>query len=247
MESSMKNTLLASSMLVSSLVFGACVTADDIADDPDVDSSGEAIEACAAVHIITARASTENPGEGITGALVDQIIRTSNQTITRAAVSYPATLNNYASSSAQGVSALKSMLTAQVQSCPDQKIVLAGYSQGAHVILDVVGGGGGGSLGATTAPISTAISSHIVAFASFGDPRHVPNQAFDLGTSTRNGRFPRSNTQLQVLSGFASKLQAYCDRNDTFCDNGFSTQVHLTYLNRYQNAAAQFVLGKIGG
>jgi acetylxylan esterase len=50
-----------------------------------------------------------------------------------------------------------------------------------------------------------------------------------------------------VLSGFASKIQAYCDRNDTFCDSGFSTQVHLTYLNRYQNAAAQFVLGKIGG
>src|SRR5689334_8135516 len=121
----MKNTLLASSMLISSLVFGACVTADDVADDPEVDSSGEAIEACAAVHIITARASTENPGEGITGALVDQIIRNSNQTISRAAVDYPATLNNYANSSAQGVSALKTMLTAQVQSCPNQKIVLA--------------------------------------------------------------------------------------------------------------------------
>src|SRR5262245_15140340 len=120
MEPSMKNTLFASSMLVSSLVFGACVTADDVADDPELDSSASAIDACAAVHIITARASTENPGEGITGALVDQIIRSSNQTITRAAVDYPATLNNYANSSAQGVSALKTMLTAQVQSCPDQ-------------------------------------------------------------------------------------------------------------------------------
>jgi enoyl-CoA hydratase/carnithine racemase len=81
MESSMKNTLFASSMLVSSLVFGACVAADDVADDPDVDSSGAAIEACAAVHIITARASTEAPGEGITGALVDQIIERSPDSV----------------------------------------------------------------------------------------------------------------------------------------------------------------------
>lgn len=202
---------------------------------------------CAAVHVITARASTEAPGEGITGALVTQIVNASRQTVSRAAVSYPATLNNYASSSAQGVSALKQQLTNQVQACPSQKIVLAGYSQGAHVVLDVLGGGGGGSLGATTPPISSAIASHVTAVATFGDPRHVVNQPFDLGTSTRNGLFPRNSTQLSVLRGFASLIQAYCDRNDTFCDSGFSTQVHLTYLDRYQNAAAQFVLGRIGG
>jgi acetylxylan esterase len=205
------------------------------------------VTACAAVHIITARASTEAPGEGITGALVDQIIDTSNQSITRASVTYPATLNNYASSSAQGVTALKTQLTTQVQNCPDQKIVLAGYSQGAHVILDVLGGGGGGSLGAATAPIATSISSHVVAAVSFGDPRHVVNQAFDLGSSRRNGLFPRTSGQLQTLAGFAPKIEAFCDSNDTFCDSGFSTNVHLTYLNRYQNAATTFVIGKIGG
>lgn len=202
---------------------------------------------CAAVHVITARASTEAPGEGITGALVTQIVNSSQQTVSRASVNYPATLNNYANSSAQGVTALKQQLSTQVQNCPSQKIVLAGYSQGAHVVLDVLGGGGGGSLGATTPPIAAAIASHVTAVATFGDPRHVVNQPFDLGTSTRNGLFPRSNTQLQVLRGFAGIIQAYCDRNDTFCDSGTSTQVHLTYLNRYQNAAAQFVLGKIGG
>ena len=50
-----------------------------------------------------------------------------------------------------------------------------------------------------------------------------------------------------MLGGFAAKINAYCDANDTFCDSGFSTAVHLSYLDRYQNAAAQFVLGKIGG
>lgn len=202
---------------------------------------------CAQVAIITARASGESPGEGITGALVTQIVNASTQTVSRASVNYPATLTNYASSSAQGVSALKTQLTQEVQSCPAAKVVLLGYSQGAHVVLDTLGGGGGGSLGPTTSPIASNIASHVVAVATFGDPRHVVNQPFDLGTSTRDGLFPRTSAQLQALDSMTSKIQAYCDSMDEFCDSGTSLQVHLTYLNRYQNAAASFVLGKIGG
>lgn len=202
---------------------------------------------CADVHVITARASTERPGEGITGALVTQIVNASDQSVSRASVDYPATLTNYASSSARGVSALTAQLTRQVQQCPDQKIVLAGYSQGAHVVLDVLGGGGGRGLGATTAPISSAVASHVTAVATFGDPRHVVDQPFDLGTSNRDGLFPRSAAQLRVLAGFADRIQAYCDSRDTFCDSGASTTVHLTYLNRYRDDATEFVLDKIGG
>jgi hypothetical protein len=242
MEPFMK-TSLALSIVFSSLGFGACVGPGD----SDADVTSQAATTCANVAIITARASTEAPGEGITGALVTQIINSSKQTISRASVNYPATLNNYNSSSLQGIQALTSQLTAEVQNCPSEKIVLLGYSQGAHVVLDVLGGGQGGSLGTAVPPISSSISSHVVAVATFGDPRHVPGQAFDLGTSRRNGLFPRSSTQLGVLSGFASKIEAFCDTNDQFCDSGFSTQVHLTYLDRDQNAAAQFVLGKIGG
>jgi hypothetical protein len=202
---------------------------------------------CAQVSIITARASTEAAGEGITGALVTQVVNASNQTVSRASVSYPASLNNYANSSLQGINALKSQLTTLVQNCPNTKVVLMGYSQGAHVVLDVLGGGQGGSLGTATAPISSSIGSHVTAVATFGDPRHVTGQAFDLGTATRNGQFPRSSTQLNVLAGYASRIQAYCDSNDTFCASGNSLQVHLTYLNRYQTQAENFVLGKVGG
>jgi acetylxylan esterase len=126
-------------------------------------------------------------------------------------------------------------------------VVLLGYSQGAHVVLDVIGGGQGGSLGTATAPIATNIATHVQAIVTFGDPRHVTGQAFNLGTSNRNGRFPRSQTQLNVLSSFAPRIQAYCDGNDEFCDSGASLNVHPSYLNRYQNAASTFVLSKIGG
>jgi hypothetical protein len=236
--------LLTLPLLVTPLMFGACLAGEP---DPETEAADQPATTCVDVAIITARASTEAAGEGITGNLVTQIINSSKQTISRASVSYPATLNNYNNSSLQGINALKSQLTTEVTNCPNEKIVLLGYSQGAHVVLDVLGGGQGGSLGTATPPIASNISSHVTAVATFGDPRHVPNQAFDLGTSTRNGRFPRSSTQLQVLSGFASRIAAWCDANDTFCDSGNSTQVHLTYLNRYQTTATNFVLGKIGG
>lgn len=231
-------------LLASPLAFGACLAGDP---DPATEATDQPATTCADVAIITARASTEAPGEGITGALVTQIINSSKQNVSRASVNYPATLTNYNSSSLQGINALKSQLTTEVQNCPNEKIVLLGYSQGAHVVLDVLGGGQGGSLGTATAPIASNISSHVTAVATFGDPRHVTRQAFDLGTSNTNGLFPRSTTQLNALSGFAPKIEAFCDANDEFCSSGTSLNVHLTYLNRYQNQAASFVLGKIGG
>jgi acetylxylan esterase len=202
---------------------------------------------CAAVNIITARASTEAQGEGVTGSLVTQIVNSSKQTVSHEAVVYPATLTNYASSESQGVTNAEQELTTAVQNCPSQKEVLLGYSQGAEVSMDVIAGNP--EVGGTVRPVSTSISSHVVAIANFGDPGHVVGQPWDLGTATLNGLFPRSSSQLQLLSAFggSSKIAAWCDSNDPYCASGVSLTVHLTYLNRYQNAAASFVLSKIGG
>jgi len=198
------------------------------------------------VNIITARASTEAQGEGITGSLVTQIVNSSTQTVSREAVVYPATLTNYTSSESQGVTNAEQELTTAVQNCPNQKEVLLGYSQGAQVSMDVIAGNA--EVGGTVAPVSTAISSHVVAIANFGDPGHVVNQSWDLGTATRNGLFPRNSSELQLLSAFGgSKIASWCDSGDPYCASGTNLNVHLTYLNRYQNAAASFVLSKIGG
>jgi acetylxylan esterase len=202
---------------------------------------------CAAVNIITARASTESPGEGTTASLVTQIVNSSTQTVSREAVVYPATLTNYASSESQGVTNAKQELTTAVQNCPNQKEVLLGYSQGAQISLDVITGNT--EVGGNVAAVSTSISSHVVAIANFGDPGHVVNQSWDLGTATAKGLFPRSTSQLSLLSAFggSGKIAGWCDSGDPFCASGGNLNVHLTYLNRYQNAAASFVLGKIGG
>ena len=202
---------------------------------------------CAAVNLIVARASTEAPGEGTTQSLATQIVNSSTQTVSQEAVVYPATLTNYTSSESQGVSNAEQELTTAVNNCPNQKEVLLGYSQGAEVSMDVIAGNS--EVSGTVAPVSTAISSHVVAIANFGDPGHVVGQSWDLGTATRAGLFPRSSAQLKLLTAFggSSKIAAWCDANDPYCASGANLEVHLTYLNRYQNAAASFVLGKIGG
>jgi hypothetical protein len=202
---------------------------------------------CAAVNLIVARASTEAAGEGVTQSLATQIVNSSTQTVSQEAVVYPATLTNYASSESQGVTNAEQELSTAVKNCPSQKEVLLGYSQGAEVSMDVVAGSS--EAGGSVAPVATSVSSHVVAIANFGDPGHVVSQSWDLGTATRNGLFPRSSSQLKLLSTFggSGKIAAWCDANDPYCASGANLTVHLTYLNRYQTAAAQFVLGKIGG
>jgi acetylxylan esterase len=214
---------------------------------PTASAAAPPASGCAAVNLIVARASTEAPGEGVTQTLATQIVNSSKQTVSQEAVVYPATLTNYTSSESLGVTNAEQELTTAVDNCPNQKEVLLGYSQGAEVSMDVVAGNS--EVGGTVPPVSTAISSHVVAIANFGDPGHVVGEPWDLGTATLNGLFPRGSAQLTLLAAFggSSKIAAWCDFNDPFCASGINLTVHLTYLDRYQNAAASFVLGKIGG
>lgn len=205
---------------------------------------------CAQVNIIVARASTEAQGEGITGNLASQVQTDSAQTVSTEAVVYPATLNNYASSESKGVQNAEQELATAVRNCPNQKQVLMGYSQGANVVLDVVTGNAEVHPSSVVAPASSTNLGHVVAIVGFGDPGNIVKQAWDLGTdTTSNGIFPRSATQLQALTSFGAgaNTRSWCDTGDPFCASGNNLNTHLTYLNRYQNVAANFVLGRIGG
>src|SRR6202020_2670188 len=97
----------------------------------------------ATVHVIAARASTEAQGDGVIGALATLIQNDVSATVSQEAVVYPATLTNYASSVAKGDSAIESELATDVANCPNEQFVLIGYSQGAQVVGDALGGGGG--------------------------------------------------------------------------------------------------------
>jgi acetylxylan esterase len=78
-----------------------------------------------------------------------------------------------------------------------------------------------------------------------GDPSHVPGLSQDVGNSTKNGVFPRNNTAACAPS--AKITQSYCNANDEFCDSGASLEVHVSYVQVFGTAAAQFIQGRVNG
>jgi acetylxylan esterase len=208
-------------------------------------TTGDAKGNCPDAHIIVTRASTEAPGEGIIGSLATAVTRASKQKITVEATDYPASLSPYPPSVAAGTRALTTELTDEATNCPSTKIVMMGYSQGAHVIGDVLAGTGKVAGFTNFAAISPNISGKVTAVVLMGDPRYLPNKSFNAGTSKTKGLFPRGNDAL--LDPFAARIQSYCDTGDTFCASGNSVAVHLSYTGKYNNVAEKFVLGKIGG
>lgn len=114
---------------------------------------------CAPVHLLVARGSTEAPGFGQLNSLATKIVQ-GNSGATKEAIDYPAKLQPYGPSVSAGVTAVKNQLSAYVQKCPDSKIVLLGYSQGANIIGDALCGGNTGGSGPDTTPLDADISKH---------------------------------------------------------------------------------------
>ncbi|TID19028.1 acetyl xylan esterase II precursor [Venturia nashicola] len=149
---------------------------------------------CADLHMIVVRASREMPGYGIMGALAQVVLDNVNGS-TSEAIDYPALLVPYDESSYAGVMATTKQLQSHVDRCPSGKVILMGYSQGAHVIGDVMCGGGVGpvtdlplpSLGPPTPPVAAKYQENVVAMIQMGDPRFMPKKSYNVGTATHEG------------------------------------------------------------
>ncbi|CAN8101533.1 unnamed protein product [Discula destructiva] len=192
-----------------------------------------------AVHMIIARASLEPPGPGVIGQVATQVMAQLPGSDTEA-VAYPATLNNYPSSEAAGVSAMTALLTGYASRCPDSKIVMMGYSQGAQVAADVMCGTDEGPGFAATSAVKTTVQDRVAAVVLMGDPSKAQNQSFINGTSTKNGIFPRGNTN--ACNDIAKRMVSYCNAGDTFCDSGNNLTVHLSYVEDNGTAAMEFIV-----
>ena len=98
------------------------------------------------LQLFVARGSLEAQGEGVEGcvtSLVQQSIPGSNGE----GIVYPADPNDYFVSEPAGVTAMTKAIQNYTQACPTGKFALLGYSQGANVVSDVVGGSFLGALG----------------------------------------------------------------------------------------------------
>lgn len=105
-------------------------------------------------------------------------------------------------------------------------------------------------------------SPTVIAVIQMGDPTHVPNMKYNVGTATKPGvsempprnfrflpvankrvpnqMFPRKDTK--ALEPYADITQAYCNSGDTFCDSGNSIATHLAYVQTNGAAASAFVV-----
>ena len=203
-------------------------------------SSSSSNTTCAPLHMIVARASLEAPGQGIIGAVVDQVqsaIRGSDSE----AVVYPATLDNYVSSESAGVAGMQTLINHYEARCPHSKIALLGYSQGAQVVGDVLCGTSEANW-TSTPPESPAQSKNIIASVQMGDPTFVLQQPQDVGNATHGGLFTRT----KPAACPSSIMKSYCNFNDMYCDNGTSLLVHVSYVHVYGNVAAQWIIGRFG-
>lgn len=106
---------------------------------------------CDPIHYIIARGTTEGyPGS--LGSLVDILLAKYPDSHYEDIV-YPATQETTTDSYWEGLANGTQQIKSYADKCPDSKIVLMGYSQGALVVGDLLAGGGNNSeLGNTTTP-----------------------------------------------------------------------------------------------
>ncbi|TEA19415.1 Acetylxylan esterase 2 [Colletotrichum sidae] len=147
--------------------------------------------------------------------------------------------------------------TAQVAAynarCPDAKLVLSGYSQGGHVVGDMLGGGGGTFFqdcrqkGNAGLDASKAPGNKISAVLIFGDVRHTANQAYNyLSGAGAGGLFPRPADQLAGMAQYADVLRSYCVDSDPICAGGDTSANHLNYFDIYSTDAGKWVQELVG-
>ncbi|OTA54516.1 carbohydrate esterase family 5 protein, partial [Hypoxylon sp. EC38] len=211
---------------------------------------------CTEVHIFLSRGNNE-PYPGRQGKLVQAICSGLASCDYEDIVFDNALETEYCGAVEAGRKAGVEQITAYNKKCPDTKLVVSGYSQGAQVVGDILGGGGGVFFqGCTTPTVSgmdakSAPGNKIAAALLFGDTRHTANQPYNtLPGASINGLFPRSGEQLAGLNNFAGVLRDWCQGDDPICAQGdgkrvYNVQHHLNYFDVYSGAAGQWVKSKL--
>lgn len=152
------------------------------------DTSSPSSNCTDGLYMIVARATGEDPGTGRVGVVANNVSSAIPDSIIQPIV-YPATFANYSNSETAGVEAMTAAIKERVAACPEGKIALLGFSQGAQVSADTLCGrdDGTGTVFPDTPELGAEYAENIVAVIMFGDPSHSVNATFNRGNSTRNG------------------------------------------------------------
>ncbi|KAH7625332.1 cutinase-domain-containing protein [Sordaria sp. MPI-SDFR-AT-0083] len=205
-------------------------------------------EPCATgIHLLVARGTTEAPGVGRMGVVARKVtLAIPGSTIE--AIDYPAVFSNYSDSEEKGAIAFEKRLIAYHERCPDTKVALLGYSQGAHAMMDsLCGNSGEGNDYQASKGYLEVFNETVVAAVAYGDPSHTVNGTdggapWNLGSSTHNGIFPREN--MTSCLPLADRIASWCDTGDVYCDNGQDSTVHGGYFGNYTTETVNWIVEK---
>jgi hypothetical protein len=109
---------------------------------PPADDGDDAKGCAQGLYIVSSRGTGEQQGIGVAGTLIGRPVAEQIKGSKVVALEYPATLASpsYPLSVGNGTHNLTELLQDYHKSCPDGKIALIGYSQGAQVSLDTLCG-----------------------------------------------------------------------------------------------------------
>lgn len=175
--------------------------------------------------MIFARGTDEPPGVGkVGGAFVSALREQTRKSVGAYGVNYPASKDFLAATN--GANDASAHIQQMAGNCPNTKLVLGGYSQGAAVI-DIVTAAPLPGLGFRQ-PLPPAAADHVAAVALFGNP---------------SGRAGGLMTAL--TPEFDGKTIDLCNPGDPICSPGLQWAAHLGYVPGLTSQAARFVAGKV--
>lgn len=174
---------------------------------------------CPDAEVIFARGTMEAPGLGDTGEAFVNALRANvgTRSVEVYPVDYPATTDF--PTAVQGIADARTRIMTTVANCPDTRMVLGGFSQGAAVVGFVTASvvPEGVSPADVPAPMPPDVADHVAAVALFGKP---------------SPRFMRVLNDPSVIVGpnYTAKTIDLCVDNDLVCDpKGRSFGIHTQY------------------
>jgi cutinase len=173
-------------------------------------------ELCPDAEVVFARGTDDSPGVGWVGQVFVDALRSqaSGRSVGAYGVNYPAT-DDYANSASAGANDASAHVQYMAANCPNTRMVLGGYSQGA-VVIDVITSAAGVALpfGLVSAPMPPTVADHVAAVAVFGNP------------SRRGPGGPL--TAISPLYG--AKAVDLCMPGDNICSDGVDPSAHTQYV-----------------
>jgi cutinase-like protein len=194
---------------------------------------------CPDIEVVFARGTMEPPGIGETGqGFVDALSsRVGGRSVGVYPVNYPASLDF--PTAVDGVIDEGHHVTSMAANCPNTKMVLGGYSQGAtvtsYVTSDRIPAGYTPPDG-ITGPMAPGVASHVAAVALFGTPSNEFLARYDVPPIT-------------IGQLYAPKTIQLCAPGDPICStDGNDNGAHTLYsVNGMESQAADFAARQLGG